>query len=199
MKVVPPTCSIASGSSKCSVAVQGTNPGKVPLQIWVKGPSENQEKVMTAVFTDPTFSYVYNDVAAGTTTFYLYELTGGSKQLRVTTTAIGLLDTAHLDISFSPDPVPRAGDGKWHFTVIARETKGVGVTLTGLLINGVDYTNSIQDWFGTTHIVGNSGIKADLVLSTSATPPFTSTFVFKGNDDNGNVNLSWSGSVTFTP
>ncbi len=96
----------------------------------------------------------------------------------------------NLQITFSPNPVPRASDGTWNYSVTVKETNGVGISLTNLTFAGHDYTQNIASWFGTTQIPANGQISGNFNTSGSAGNwPWT----FSGNG------LTWSQSVTLQP
>ena len=66
------------------------------------------------------------------------------------------------------------------------EQNGVGTTLTGLMIDGDDYTPQIRSFFGSTAVKPRGVLTAGLgtrVLSVG--PPMTRTFVLNGKDESG--------------
>ncbi len=106
--------------------------------------------------------------------------------------------TADLALSFEPNPVPKGNDGKWSYTLTVKETGGVGVTFTKLMIGGRDYTTSLASFFGSTRLAAKAGIVLD-VASSGATPPFDLVWQITGDDDNGHTGLVWSGTVHLAP
>jgi len=59
------------------------------VQVWVKGPSDAQDKAITGTFTDPSFTGTFDWIFQGTTTFNLYDVGVNPKQLLASATAIG--------------------------------------------------------------------------------------------------------------
>jgi hypothetical protein len=102
--------------------------------------------------------------------------------------------TGNLTLTFSPNPVSQGTDGKWTYTLTLRETAGVGVTLTKMIIGGNDDSSSIASFFNGTH-VGANGALASGIITSNLTPPVDRVFQFTGDDDAGHKGLTWSGSV----
>ena len=86
----PSSCNIPSGSNRCSVTVQGTNPNRRTVQVWARGPLDSQEKSITDIITDTTFRISFDWVYAGTVVFNLYQVVGNSKTLLATGSAVGI-------------------------------------------------------------------------------------------------------------
>jgi uncharacterized protein (TIGR03437 family) len=94
--------------------------------------------------------------------------------------------------SIQPDPVmqtvPDSNGLSWHATLALTEEAGVGATLTGLSVNGVNYDSQLAAIFKTTTIPPHATISGTLGFASLATP-VTQTFVFTGSDSTG---ASWS-------
>jgi len=101
----------------------------------------------------------------------------------------------NLSVTFSPNPVPKASNGAWTCSITLRETGGVGVTLTKMVIAGTDSTALIAPLFGSNHVAANGSLTATISL-TGVAPP-SEVWQFTGNDDAGHTGLSWSGTVSF--
>ena len=191
----PGTCTIAVGSNRCTVNVQGTNPNLRSVQLWSRGQGASQAVAFTGVFAAAAFSFPFEWVTEGTVTFYLYDVTGGGKTLLATATATGSRTNAgNVTITFSPNPVSRSADLKWHYSVTLRETNGIGITLTGLTVAGKDYTAQIATWFGTSYLAPYGQLSVN-IASSGYTPPAYNLWQFTGNDTNGHVGLVWSATV----
>jgi len=95
LSTIPSVCTIAAGSNRCTVTVQGTNPNKKVVQVWARGPSELQEKGITGTFSDKSFSFPFDWVVEGTVTFHLYDVSNPLKTLLATATATGIRDNTN--------------------------------------------------------------------------------------------------------
>jgi hypothetical protein len=103
--------------------------------------------------------------------------------------------TGNLSVTFSPNPVPKASNGTWTYSVTLKETAGVGVTLTKMVIGGVDNTALIAPLFGTNQVPANGSLTT--TISLSGTAPASEVWQFTGNDAAGHTGLTWSGTVNF--
>jgi uncharacterized protein (TIGR03437 family) len=89
--------------------------------------------------------------------------------------------------TISPNPVyqvPSTGAPNWAISVTLKEIAGVATTLTGLNIDGDDYTSQIGSFFKTATIPAKGSVSASILLS-EYTPPFDSVFHFTGADADG--------------
>ena len=98
-----------------------------------------------------------------------------------------------IAVAVSPSPVTVGTDGKWHYTITLQETGGVGVTINTMVVNGVDKTAQIPDFFGSAHIAANGKVSASIV-SSGYIPPVDVPWQFTGVDDKG-TQLSWSATI----
>lgn len=106
---------------------------------------------------------------------------------------------SNLDIRFSPNPVNRAVDGKWHYKVTIEETSGIGVTIDGMDVQtyrddgqfhyGGNYSvDEFCDWFddcgGSGSYIPAGSIRCGYVWSgKSDVPPDYRYWTFTGIDD----------------
>jgi hypothetical protein len=105
---------------------------------------------------------------------------------------------AHVQITFSPPLVNQSADGRWYFTVTLRETAGVGVTLTGLRVNGDDQSGLLAA-FDSTRIPPGGQISGSLNfrcagVGANCPLPGDLGLDFTGSDDHGNPSM-WHSSV----
>ncbi|HZV06912.1 MAG TPA: peptidoglycan DD-metalloendopeptidase family protein [Gemmataceae bacterium] len=80
----------------------------------------------------------------------------------------GTPSAGNLNINFSPNPVSRASDGAWYYTVTVSETSGTAVTLTGMTIGGQDYSGQISNWFGTNTVPAHGHVSVGIKTTGSA-------------------------------
>jgi uncharacterized protein (TIGR03437 family) len=76
----------------------------------------------------------------------------------------------------------------WNFTLTLTEAAGVAATLTGMTINGTDYSSQITSLFGSGSIPANQAISAQIGLSNLSVPAKV-PFKFSGVDASGKA---WS-------
>ena len=88
---------------------------------------------------------------------------------------------SNVQASINPNPVVQSG-GLWNFTVQLVEMGGAATTVTGLKVNGTDYSSNIAGWFGTNHLDANGEIDAPL-SATGRFPAGIQYFEFFGVDD----------------
>jgi hypothetical protein len=95
--------------------------------------------------------------------------------------------TTHLSnvvITASPnpvEPVQGANGPVWTLNLKLRETNGVATSLTGLRINGADYSAQIGAWFGTAIIAADGSIAA-AISTTGLVASTNDYFEFFGTD-----------------
>lgn len=88
---------------------------------------------------------------------------------------------SNVQASINPSPVVQSG-GLWNFTVQLVETGGASTHVTGLKVNGTDYSSSLVGWFGSDHIDANGEIDAPL-SATGRFPAGYQYFEIFGVDD----------------
>jgi len=90
--------------------------------------------------------------------------------------------------SVTPNPVyqhaPDANGATFSFTIQLKETAGVGTTLTGLILNGVNYSGSIAGFFGSATLLANGSLTASLRAANIAVPSSV-PMIFSGRDASG--------------
>jgi uncharacterized protein (TIGR03437 family) len=97
-----------------------------------------------------------------------------------------------LSVSQSPGPgiygngeiVFEGQANSWNFTLTLTDEAAVATTLTGLTINGTDYSSQIASLFGSANIAANHSISAQIALSNLRVPanvPFTLSGVDAGS------------------
>ncbi len=116
----------------------------------------------------------------------------GSASMTVTVPASGTAIAPFIE----PNPVLQGvADAKglsWHATLVLSEEAGVGATVTGLTVNGVNYDSQLATIFGVTTIPPHSSISGTLGFA-SLPVPATQTFVFTGKDATG---AGWSAQAS---
>jgi subtilase family serine protease len=90
--------------------------------------------------------------------------------------------------SVTPNPVyqqaPDANGDRFFFTIQLKETAGVATTVTGLTLDGVNYTASIVDFFGSPTLAAHGTLSASMKAGNIAVP--TSVAMgFTGRDASG--------------
>jgi uncharacterized protein (TIGR03437 family) len=94
-----------------------------------------------------------------------------------------------ISLGISSNPVyqlasPTAEGNNWLYTLSISEQNGVATLLTGLTIDGFDYTSQISAFFGANAILPRGVLTATIGTKT-LNPPVTRTFTVTGRDANG--------------
>jgi uncharacterized protein (TIGR03437 family) len=117
----------------------------------------------------------------------------------VTVSVIVPVATSAVIPTITPNPIyqeaPDAQGDTWFYTIQLTEVAGVGTTLTGLTINGTDYSSQIVGFFGTASIPANGTIAASR-RAQGLTVPLQAVFSFTGKDAGGHV-WTQQASATF--
>ena len=121
-------------------------------------------------------------------------LSGAAPPQFINVTVTVRLDQSNVIPTISPNPVVQSG-GQWSFQIQLLETAGSSTRLTGIKVNGTDYSSSIANWFGTNHIGANQALVAPL-HGTGVFPAGDQYFEFWGIDDGSN--LPWYRVTTVT-
>ena len=90
------------------------------------------------------------------------------------------IETSNIVVSAVPNPVPQSGT-TWRLSLHLAETNGAATRLTGLKIDGVDYTANIPAWFGTAIIPAN-GAANGIIHTSGLVTPVLKFFEFFGRD-----------------
>ena len=88
-------------------------------------------------------------------------LSGAAPPQFINVTAVVGVDQSNVVATITPGTVAQSF-GQWSFQIRLQETAGVGSRVTALKFNGVDYSASITNWFGTDRIPANGAIVAPL-------------------------------------
>jgi hypothetical protein len=107
-------------------------------------------------------------------------LSGAAAPQFINVTAIARVDQSNIVASVSPNPVVQS-DGLWSFRIRVAETNGAATRLTGLRVNGAEYSEYIASWFGTGSIAASGAIEASLTAAGLA--PGELYFEFWGVDE----------------
>jgi uncharacterized protein (TIGR03437 family) len=100
----------------------------------------------------------------------------------------------------NPNPVyqqqPNSQGYSWFYTITLTETAGVATSLTGLKVDGMDYSPQLAAYFGTSTITIAAGgnVSANLEAMGLAVPT-SSVYVFSGVDAGGR---QWSQQLTIS-
>jgi hypothetical protein len=94
--------------------------------------------------------------------------------------------------SATPNPVTGV-NSVWSFNVKLTNSGGA-TTVTGMTINGANYTSSITAWFGTNQLAANGVLSVNL-QARGVAKGTNEVFVFTGTDPSGRT---WSTSLTVT-
>jgi hypothetical protein len=127
---------------------------------------------------------------AGTVTI----LSGAAPPQFINVAVTSRLDQSNVIPAITPNPVVQSG-GQWNFQIRLQETAGAATRITGIKVNGTDYSTSISDWFGSNHIAAGGVLIAPL-HGTGVFPAGDQYIEFWGIDDGSN--LPWYRVTTVT-
>ena len=184
--------SLTISSFTVSGGIAGTPPFAVSPSAPLTVPAGGQQAITVKFAPQSPGTY------SGTLTIFGNDPKNPSQGVGLTGTGTPGSATGNLSLTFSPNPVSRGSDGNWTFTLTVRETGGVGVTLTKLLVGGQDYTSLISSFLGTNRVAANQTISTS-VAGTGYTAPVSVVWQVTGNDDSGHSGLTWSGTVQLLP
>jgi lysyl endopeptidase len=108
-------------------------------------------------------------------------LTGSADPQFVNVSADVRTTASNVQVSATPDTVI-SSSGLWQFTIKLVETGGASTHITGVKVNGTDYSSAIVNWLGADHLDANGEIDAPLTAS-GRFPPGDQYFEFFGLDD----------------
>ena len=107
-------------------------------------------------------------------------LSGAAPPQYINVTVKVTASQSNVQLQVTPNPVYQS-NGVWTFTISLNETGGAGTTVTGMHVNGADYSSNIAAWFGSTHINAKASVQD--TLHASGLIPGNQTFEFWGVDD----------------
>ena len=100
-------------------------------------------------------------------------------------------------------PVYETGNNSWTFTLTLNEEAGFAATLTGMTINGTDYSSQIAALFGAAAIAAHGSLTAKITLQNLdvSSGPAGVVFSFSGTSSGANWNTTMTMPFTgpFTP
>jgi hypothetical protein len=109
-----------------------------------------------------------------------------------------VINTSNGVVSSVPNPVPSPLNGAaGQLTLVLHETNGSPTTLTGLRIDGADYSANITGFFGTNKIPAGGAIEGTIHTGGLITP-VTKFFEFYGTDTASGATWYRQLQVTFT-
>ncbi|HWB82750.1 MAG TPA: hypothetical protein VG675_01335 [Bryobacteraceae bacterium] len=124
-------------------------------------------------------------------------LSGSAAPQFINVTANVRIDQSNVVASIAPNPVYES-NGQYSFAVQLAETGGAATQLKALRINGTDYSQYIQSWFGTNEIGAGSTVTAPL-QGSGAFPGGTQYFEFWGVDEGSGQPWYRTATVRFVP
>lgn len=158
----------------------------------VSGTVSSASPATLKITVNPAY-FLTSDTFTGTVTL----LSGAAPPQFINVQVKMTIDTSNVVATANPDPVPESGS-EWQLGLQLQETGGAATQLTGMKIDGVDYTANLAGWFGSTTLAANGTLTATIHTS-GLLVPVTKYFEFWGKDVlSGNT---WYRllAVTFTP
>ncbi len=129
-------------------------------------------------------------------------VTSGKTVQTVAVTANVRIIPSTVTLQSTPNPVapstPDSASCRYFFNLSAVETAGIDTRLTGLRINGEDYSAELGTWFGGTELPRNGRLEARVRVCAPATPA-THVFVLGGIDTLSGRAWTQSTTVEFLP
>jgi len=180
-----------------TVALTTQTPGQVSYKLRADAPWIKLSSIIGNVSAkSPASASIQMDPAIlqqpGTYTSTVTILSGAAAPQYINVTAKVQASQSNVQVSINPNPVHQDGNGVWSFTIMLNETAGSATTVSGMRINGVDYSSSLASWFGATHI--NARANLTDTLNATNVPSGNQTFEFWGVDDGSGT--TWYRSVT---
>jgi len=148
--------------------------------------------VQLQVTLDPTYF-----VTADTYTATITVLSGAAPPQFVNVTMTMKFDASNVTVTSTPTPVPNQG-GTWSLQLHLADTGGAQSQLTGLHIDGADYSANIAPWFGSNTIPANGTIGAS-IYTTGLNAPVQKFFEFFGQDTATGVTWYRTLTIGFLP
>lgn len=126
---------------------------------------------------------------------------GKTVQTVAVTANVRILPSA-VTLQATPNPVapgtPDSAGCRYSFSISAVETAGIDTRLTGLRINGEDYSSSLGAWFGGTELPRNGRLEARVRVCAPSTPA-PHVFTLGGIDPLSGTAWTQSTTVEFRP
>jgi hypothetical protein len=104
------------------------------------------------------------------------------------------IDTSTVTVSAIPNPVSQNGT-TWSLRLHLAESNGSPTRLTGLRIDGADYSEQIAAWFGSNRVAALGALDANINTSGLVTP-VDKFFEFFGRDEGSGQ--TWYRTLTVT-
>jgi len=143
------------------------------------------------VSVDPKY-FLTSDTFTSTITL----LSGAAPPVFVNVSVNMKIDISNVTVTAAPNPVPQTGTS-WALTLNLQETAGAATTLTGLKIDGVDYSANIPVWFGSANLSANGSLSG-VIHTAGLFTPVTKYFEFFGKDAGSGQTWYRLVTVTFT-
>ena len=144
------------------------------------------------VSADP--KYIYD---AGRYTGTITILSGAADPQYINVTLDMQIEQSNVSAAISPSPIPQE-DGIWTFKVRLTETAGTDTRLTGLRIDGDDYSAQIATWFSDGSLPAKGAIEGTL-HARGLFAPIDKYFEFFGADTVTGRQWYRTATVTFLP
>jgi uncharacterized protein (TIGR03437 family) len=123
----------------------------------------------------------------------VYSPSGATATVTLNLPASGSMVVADIVPATAPPQATNVGPA-WIITITLTEKAGVATKLTGMKINGTDYSSQISSFFPSTNIPANGTLSTSLG-ATMIAPPLDQVFVFSGTDASG---ATWTRQATVT-
>jgi hypothetical protein len=201
LTVAPGTITVDGGAVQltATVTASGGTPSGTVSFLWSENTFGTVPLIASGSSASATLSVDASQFLIGThpvTAVYsgdnTFQSSAGTANVTVTIPSSG----AAVAPFVSPNPVLQgvldSSGNSWHVTLYLSEVAGVGASVTGLAINGVNYDAQLSSIFKTTTIPPHQTISGPLGFATLPSPA-TQIFVFKGTDVNGNL---WTAQAT---
>jgi hypothetical protein len=156
------------------------------------GSVSSSSPVQFTVTVDPKYF-----VTADTYTSTITLLSGAAPPVFINVSVTMAIDISNVTVSAVPNPVPQDSN-TWTLTLNLAESAGASTTVTGLKIDGTDYSSSIPAFFGSANLPAN-GTLAGTIHTSGLYAPVTKFFEFFGRDNGSGQTWYRQLTVTFNP
>jgi lysyl endopeptidase len=124
-------------------------------------------------------------------------LSGSATPQYINVTMDMKIDVSNVTVSAIPSPVPQT-DGTWSLKLQLVESGGADTKITGLRIDGADYSTNLSKWFGASLLPANGTLQGSIHTS-GLFPPVDKYFEFLGQDVATGATWYRTMTVTFLP